>query len=344
MKKRVYHLSLSKRAVLLLIGFGICAAIFSIGAWYLHITCSTAVLGLLLGSVCFVLLLWAGVLAPLRQAERLLLEPQEEAEETPCAQKMEAALQRHPMGRALLALERTIGAQYTEDLLSKQATLDVLQSQINPHFLYNTLDSIRGQALQEGARDIADMTEALSTFFRYSISNRKGTVSLEEELENVKNYFKIQQFRFNNRFTLEILPTEHENLEQCHLPKLTLQPILENTILHGMEGKLGEGTIQIQIEGTEHLILITVSDDGMGMTEDTLLRLQAKLRGTYTDAAGNGAEKQRSTGMALSNIVQRIHLLYGEAYGMQIMSTLGAGTDVRITLPRVIRDEEQHEA
>lgn len=344
MKKWLHQCSLSLRMAVLLTGLGLCAAIFLCVLWRsegeLGVPLAAGLFAVLFGSVTA---LAAGVLLPLYRAEALLLrlhgggaELAHFAEET--------SLQAHPMGRALLILEQEICARYTGDLLSKQATLDMLQSQINPHFLYNTLDSIRGQALQEGATDIADMTEALSTFFRYSISNRARDVSLEEELENVRNYFKIQQFRFNNRFQLSILPTERCNLEQCRLPKLTLQPILENTILHGMEGKLGAGTIKIRIEGTENLIFITVSDDGTGMSEETLLRLQARLRGETVESDAEGTGKRRGTGMALPNIVRRIHLLFGEQYGMQVMSTLGAGTDVRITLPRVLREAAAHEA
>lgn len=222
--------------------------------------------------------------------------------------------------------------QRTEDaasLLRQQAELDALQSQINPHFLYNTLDSIRGQALAEGAEDIANMTEALSTFFRYSISNRSNVVTLEEELENIRSYFMIQQFRFNNRFRLEMPEFPKDLLEACRLPKLTLQPILENTILHGMEGKIGQGVITLRVEQTGNRTLITVSDDGAGMREETLLRLQAKLR----DEEPVPLERKQGSGIALPNVNRRIKLLFGPEYGVRIMSTLGLGTDVEISLP-----------
>ena len=220
--------------------------------------------------------------------------------------------------------------------MDTQAELDALQSQINPHFLYNTLDSIRGQALYEGAADIAEMTEALSTFFRYSISNRNSVVTLEEELENVRNYFHIQQFRFNNRFRLSILPAPRADLEQCLLPKLTLQPIVENAIQHGMEGKLGGGSIIIRIEGTEHLIQVTVSDDGMGMNDETLRRMQARLSGdTVTDTPSSRG------GLALPNVARRIRLLFGKNYTVQMMSTQGIGTDVVLTLPRTTNRKEE---
>ena len=220
--------------------------------------------------------------------------------------------------------------QYASDILYKQAELNALQSQINPHFLYNTLDSIRGQALMEGAEDIADMTEALSTFFRYSISNRNDVVTLDEELENVRNYFMIQQFRFNNRFQLNVLPFPQELGERCHLPKMTLQPILENAILHGMEEKIGPGTITVRVVETDSRIVITISDDGAGMNEETLLHLQAKLRGDEPVSL----KRSRGNGIALPNVSRRIKLLFGEDCGIYVMSTLGLGTDVEITLPQ----------
>lgn len=220
--------------------------------------------------------------------------------------------------------------QYNSDILYKQAELDALQSQINPHFLYNTLDSIRGQALAEGAEDIADMAEALSTFFRYSISNRNNVVTLNEELENVQNYFMIQQFRFNNRFRLQIFPFPQEVGETCSLPKMTLQPILENTILHGMEEKIGPGTITIRVVNTDNRTIITISDDGTGMNEETLLRLQVKLR----DDKPVPLQRTNGNGIALPNANRRIKLLFGKEYGMQVMSTLGLGTDVEIILPK----------
>lgn len=325
-----HSIPLSRLLWLLLAGFGLLAAAF----------CLCLALGLLSPVPAALLLLTDGllcgaavfsrVICPLRQTERTIqAQPGDTLESRLSRIRMEPALQTHPLGRALLAFEREIYEQYTAALLDTRAELETLQSQINPHFLYNTLDSIRGQALYEGVPDIADMTGALSTFFRYSISNRNSVVSLEEELENIRDYFDIQRFRFNNRFRLCLLPAAREDVTECYLPKLTLQPIVENAILHGMEGKLGEGTITIRIEGTERLIRVTVSDDGMGMNSETLQRVQARVRGETVETGRNGRG-----GLALPNVSRRIRLLYGETYGLQIMSTPGIGTDVVLTLPR----------
>lgn len=204
-----------------------------------------------------------------------------------------------------------------------------MQSQINPHFLYNTLESIRGKALNQGAKEIADMTEAMATFFRYSISQRENIVTLEEELENTRNYYKIQQFRFNNRFRLEINTDTELALNEFKLPKLTLQPVIENAIYHGLEGKMGQGVVSIRAVETQHHILIVVSDDGLGMSEETLAQLQERLASGKSQQDG----KQRGGGIALPNVNRRIQITFGLRYGLQVSSTLGMGTDVEIRLP-----------
>ena len=134
----------------------------------------------------------------------------------------------------LCAEQRT--REKASQIFDKQTELTALQSQINPHFLYNTLECIRGQALIDDNREIAKMTEALSAFFRYSISKKGNFVTLREELDNINNYMLIQQYRFNNRFTLEIMIDEEDKVAYDYLvPKLIIQPVIENAIFHGLE-------------------------------------------------------------------------------------------------------------
>lgn len=318
---------LSNRLLCLLTGWGM-SLVVCLVLWRrsLYFAAGFVLFGVfILAAVCLVLLLYR----PLRQVEQALCLATVSLETRIENIKNHLAPVQSELAQALLSLALEIRAQYTNILMNTQAELDTLQSQINPHFLYNTLDCIRGQAYQEGVEDIADMTEALSTFFRYSISNRNCVVTLEEELENIYNYFHIQQFRFGNRFRFLVLPAQREDLEQCRLPKLTLQPIVENAILHGMEGMLGGGTITIRIKGTENLVFVTISDDGMGMNGETLERLQAHVAGAAIETAG-----KRRGGLALPNVARRIRLLFGDLYPIQIMSTLGIGTDVVLTLPR----------
>ncbi|MDY3617985.1 sensor histidine kinase [Agathobaculum sp.] len=337
---KLHSIALSRLLLLLLTGFGLPAAAFCAGLAMGKISPLPAGLLMMADAVLCAIALVVLIGRPLSQMEQALKMQEGDTLETRLSRIADLPeMHSHTLGRSLLDFEKEIHAQYTAALIDTQAELDALQSQINPHFLYNTLDSIRGQALYEGVPDIADMTGALSAFFRYSISNRNSIVTLEEELENVRDYFEIQQFRFNNRFRLRILPAAREDVTQCRLPKLSLQPIVENAILHGMEGKLGEGTITIRIEGTARLISVTVSDDGMGMNNETLQRVQARVRGETVEAG-----RQGRGGLALPNVARRIRLLFGETYGMQVMSTPGIGTDVVLTLPRDMETaEEQNE-
>lgn len=221
----------------------------------------------------------------------------------------------------------------------RKAQYLALQNQINPHFLYNTLDSIRSEAMLAQLDNVADMTEALASFFRYTISKVENLVSVEEELQNCATYFKIQEYRFEDRLQMEVLcdPEEWDEIRRCRLPKLTLQPILENAIIHGTELKVGVGKLVIHLERTQKRLLIRVSDNGVGMDEKTLAKLNSRLG---KNALGVQKEEQRKGGLALVNVDHRIRLLFGDAYGLHIFSTQGSGTDVEVTIPIVTSDHD----
>ncbi len=233
------------------------------------------------------------------------------------------------------AIEKLKENFYTHDLINatrKQAQLLALQNQINPHFLYNTLEGIRSEALIAKLNTVADMTEALGNFFRYTISNTEQLVSLEDELINVENYYLIQQYRFGERISLKLVyeSDDREKLLKYQLPKLTLQPIVENAIQHGIERKIGKGTIIIKIEATKKRLIITIRDDGLGIPKEQLNNLNKKLN---TGTLEYINQEEGSGGIAILNVNNRIKLLFGESYGIDIFSTEGAGTDVEITLP-----------
>ena len=225
-------------------------------------------------------------------------------------------------------------------LSKRQAQYRALQNQINPHFLYNTLESIRSEALVAGLGSVADMTEALSVFFRYTISKVENLVTVEEELQNCETYFRIQQYRFGPRLRLNIqcAPEDKEVIYRCRIPKLTLQPILENGIIHGTEFKIGAGMLTVKLERTAKLLTILVSDDGVGMDEHALSQLNERL-----DQSGRAFQEDKEDaggGVALVNVNNRIHLLFGEEYGLHVFSIPMAGTDVRITLPMIQSNRE----
>lgn len=234
-----------------------------------------------------------------------------------------------------------------EELLSKDALLNVskkqaeylaLQNQINPHFLYNTLEGIRSEAIIAGLDSVAEMTEALATFFRYTISQVEHLVTLEDELANIENYYYIQQFRFGDKLALSIRYEHDDDLSeldilQYRLPKLTLQPIVENSIYHGIERKIGKGHLTIKIFVSDQRLYIKISDDGLGMSEEQLKRLNDKLQGLSLEEVAK--ETGRKGGIAIVNVNNRIKLLFGEEYGICVYSQEGSGTDVEITLPLV---------
>jgi two-component system sensor histidine kinase YesM len=216
----------------------------------------------------------------------------------------------------------------------RQEQFLALQNQINPHFLYNTLEGIRSEALAAGLVTVAEMTEALSSFFRYTISAMDNLVTVEDELGNVETYFLIQQYRFGKRLRLliEIPECDRAEILSYRLPKLVLQPIVENSIIHGLERKVGDGTLRIRLEATATRLLVTVSDDGVGMEAERLEELIRSLAVRSLTYAGAG--KTRG-GIAVVNVNNRIKLLFGEQYGITVTSTAGVGTDVEIVLPRI---------
>lgn len=249
---------------------------------------------------------------------------------------------RHPVSeeseRVFLKVQELLSLDSVLNVSKKQAEYLALQNQINPHFLYNTLEGIRSEAILAGLDSLADMTEALATFFRYTITQVEHLVTLEDELANIENYYCIQQFRFGNKLDLRICYEHDEDVSeleilQYRMPKLTLQPIVENSIYHGIERKIGKGHLTIKISLSNERLYIRISDDGLGMSEERLKQLNDKLQGLSLDEEMNSV--QRKGGIAIVNVNNRIKLLFGEEYGIDVYSKEQVGTDVEITLPIV---------
>lgn len=220
------------------------------------------------------------------------------------------------------------------NLSKKQAQYLALQNQINPHFLYNTLEGIRSEALCAGIEGVASMTEALATFFRYTISNIDKLVMLEDELTNIENYYSIQKYRFGDKLNLSIEYGDDMRILNLRLPKLILQPIVENAVYHGIESKLGQGNLKIRVDRTKTRLIIKISDDGMGMEPAILEDLNKKLLTNYMEDITE-TDRRKKGGIAVINVNNRIKLLFGEEYGIYIQSTKNVGTDVEVTLPIV---------
>lgn len=215
-----------------------------------------------------------------------------------------------------------------EQIHLRKAELELLQSQINPHFLYNTLDTIVW--LSEGGeqKQVVDMVRSLSDFFRTALNQGKDIVSIKEELLHVSSYLKIQHVRYLDILRYEIsIPDE---LMDYTIPKITIQPLVENALYHGIKNKRGVGTIIISGEVRESDFVISISDDGIGMTPERL----EEVRKGITDR-----EAYKDSIYGLYNVNERIRLKFGEEYGLTIDSTYEHGTCVSIRLPYTIREK-----
>lgn len=220
---------------------------------------------------------------------------------------------------------------YQTEILKKEAELGALQEQINPHFLYNTLQIMDIIAEREGVETISSICQALSKMFRYSINRGKEIVSIADEIEHVKNYIYIQKIRFNNKF--EILYNIEEEILKYQTIKLVLQPIIENAMIHGIGEKIGHSTIEISGRKAADIIEIEVKDTGIGINEHQLQSLRDSLNDEIIHAEVHGTEKKS---IGIKNVHARLKLYYGEAFGISIDSEPNLGTKVRITLPAVL--------
>jgi len=215
---------------------------------------------------------------------------------------------------------------YQQKIIKQEAEFKLLQAQINPHFLYNTLDSINWIAKMNGVEDISKMVIALGQLMRISISKGKKEITLAQEIEYINNYLLIQSMSYRDKFKVVI--DVEEDMKNCILPKLILQPVVENALVHGIEKKLGKGVLIIKASCQSSKLVIDVIDDGVGMDP-----VQAKKILEYESAVVGEGENEIHTGIGISNVNKRIKIIYGNDYGVDIISEIGKGTDVRIVLP-----------
>lgn len=215
----------------------------------------------------------------------------------------------------------------TEHEAKRKQEFDTLQSQINPHFLYNTLDIIVWMIENEQKNEAVKAVTALARFFRISLSKGKSVITVRDELEHVRSYLMIQHMRFKNKFSYEI-QAEEECMELTSL-KLILQPLVENAIYHGMEFMDGEGEIKLSVMRKGEDLIIRVSDNGLGMTE-------GQVQSLFSDAVHVTSAK--GSGIGVKNVNERIKLYFGERYGLTIDSEPDEGTTITILLPAVPYD------
>ena len=214
---------------------------------------------------------------------------------------------------------------HNEEIVLRKTELKALQAQINPHFLYNTLDSIQWMCEQGNSKDAVRMVGALAKLFRISISHGNEFITIKDELRHAESYLIIQSYRYKNQFTYSFDVDESLLYFLCN--KITIQPFIENAIYHGLDRMVDEGKINISVHNCGKDILITVSDNGLGMTEEQCTAILEKGRSD-------------SKGIGVKNVDDRLKIYFGEEYGITIDSELDVGTTVKIKIPKIERGQE----
>ncbi|MCI0561064.1 MAG: sensor histidine kinase, partial [Nitrososphaera sp.] len=223
------------------------------------------------------------------------------------------------------ALMRLVVEKETE---TTHARLKALEAQINPHFLYNTLETLRSIAVENKILSIAQTCKSLADMFRYSISRTDEMVTLRDEIRHVQNYMLIQTQRFGDKIRFECLIDD--DLLECKTIKLILQPLIENSVFHGLEVKRGNGRVLVSAYEEEKSIFINIVDNGVGMGPEQAQRLNAIFQGT---ADGEGPAIGARAGIGLANVNSRIKLYYGKKYGLSVSTTPNCETLVRVHRP-----------
>jgi two-component system sensor histidine kinase YesM len=300
------------------------------GANYLRaFILSVAVLCILAGALCATLVL-GRLTRPLRQLRGAMrrVEARDLTTRIVAPSEDEVGQLAHGFNTMLDELRRLVDDVLRAQLHEREAELHALQNQINPHFLYNTLESINMMALTHGDRDISRMVTSLGRLLRLTLSSAEALIPLDAELEHVRHYLVVQRMRYGDRLsmTVDVDPA----LLGCIVPKLTLQPLVENALYHGLEPRPGAGRVVVRGCRVGDDLALTIEDDGAGMDAARLATVRAQLE-------EEAPRDRRSIGLA--NVHKRLKLYCGPAYGLSIASAPGKGTRVTLTLPRTLRAE-----
>lgn len=212
---------------------------------------------------------------------------------------------------------------YDFELKNKQAELNVLQNQINPHFIYNTLETFNMMAILDENYKMSDALTAFSRILRFNFQNKEKIVPIDKELSYLTDYVDLQKLRYTDQFDVDI--SADETVRQYGIIKMIIQPLVENAIYYGFDDAVKKIHIRVSIQKQEADLILTVSDDGIGMTPEKLEDVQKSL---HTEEAS-----MKSGSIGLNNIDERVKLYFGSQYGLTISSIYGSGTDVRIVIP-----------
>jgi two-component system sensor histidine kinase YesM len=229
-------------------------------------------------------------------------------------------------------IKKLLGRITVEQEQKRKSELNALQMQINPHFLYNTLDSVIWMAESGKQDEVIAMSSALARLFRLSISKGKEIIDVASEIEHVKNYLTIQKIRYKDRLDYRI--EVDDSIKTMRIVKIILQPLVENAIYHGIKNASAAGTVVISGYRTEKGMDLAVSDDGAGMDEACLDRVRRKLSEGPEDTLSTGT-RERGSGVGVRNVDERIKLYFGSEYGLEFKSSESNGTTVFIHLPAI---------
>ena len=229
-------------------------------------------------------------------------------------------------------IENLVMKEYQSKLLSKQAEYKALQAQVNPHFLYNTLDTMSSIAASQKCDTVSSICMALSNIFRYSIDMEDPLSTIQKEILHIKNYMYVMNTRMGNSINIDVqIKSEFWDIS---IPRLSIQPLVENSILHGLKNKRGEKTIQVTATYAEKDIILSISDTGIGMDAE---KINNKLQ------SGNYQVLEKSSSIGLENINARVKLLFGEKYGVIVSSAKGKGSIVSLRIPIMKGCETEYE-
>ena len=233
----------------------------------------------------------------------------------------------HSFNHMVSEIKELINMVYKEQRSKRKAEIEILQSQIKPHFLYNTLDTIAWMAEDYNAKEIVHLVGALTKVFRIGLSKGKEFIKLRNEIEHINSYLIIQKYRYEDKLSYEI--NYDKDILDILILKLITQPIVENAIYHGIKEKRGKGNIRINFSKLDDEILIIVEDNGAGISEEKLQNINSMLE------TGNSfyIDSESGSGYGISNVNTRIKLSYGTSYGLRYYSKLGDFTKVEIRLP-----------
>ena len=270
----------------------------------------------------------SGITKPLHQLAALMQRAERDDFEIqfPVRYNDEISLLGRVFNHMIDRIKTLITTVYQSQLAEKDALILAYQSQINPHFLYNTLQSLSDQALREGADNVSEMSRRLAKMFRYTVDNPQRTVRLYDEVEHCRNYLFLQAIRYDRRFRANLnIPAA---LLNHPVPKFILQPLIENSILHGIYSDMAAGVIDVTAVGVGTTLLLTVADNGAGIAADQLLEIRQVI-----NSASFSRENAGGKYLALNNINKRLVLEYGPDSALQIESVPGQGTTVKILIP-----------